>query len=91
MWAPHEQRAREVEQVKADLLTPDKDAATRVHYVPGDGVIWLDTDVGIEDGVSIGVGRTKRQAVEDAVAELRARIVDLQRELDRDVRQDRKI
>ncbi len=76
MWAPHEQPAREVEKVKVEHVSPDG-AATHLHIVDGD-TVWLDTDVGVEDGLVIGVGPTRREAIADAILELRARLIDLE-------------
>ena len=52
-------------------------AATRLHLVD-DEQVWLDTDVGTCDGICIGVGDTRAEAIADALAELRDRIADLE-------------
>lgn len=59
-------------------LTPDRDAATRLHWIEEDGALWLDTDVSTEDGLVIGVGATLLEAVDDAIVELRQRLADLE-------------
>jgi hypothetical protein len=40
--------------------------------------VWLDTSVDVpNDGLCIGVGSSRRRAIDDAIVELEARIVDL--------------
>lgn len=53
---------------------------TRLHVIDSGGAfqVWLDTDIGTEDGICIGLGITREQALEDAFEELKARVVDLQ-------------
>ncbi len=57
---------------------------SRVHLVEdswGAGThweVWLDTDVGEQDGLCIGSGATRDQAVADAVTELEAALEELQ-------------
>ena len=77
------------------LLTP-AGAATRLHYVqeePALGSVWLDTDIGQQDGLTIGIGQTPREALMDARDELHARVADLDRWLlvDTPVTADKKI
>ena len=50
--------------------------ATRLHYLLDDREVWLDTDIGIQNGLCIGVGRTLREALLDAQEELRGRLAD---------------
>ena len=59
----------------------DAPAATRLHYVPDDLTIWLDTDIGEQDGLCIGVGGDRVAALVDARKELQARLADLDRAL----------
>lgn len=55
-------------------------AATRIHVI--DGVqVWLDTERGECDGLCIGVGDDRAEAIRDAIAELRDRLSDLERAL----------
>jgi hypothetical protein len=77
MWAPHEQRTQEIERIKVEDLTPDIDAATRLHMVAGSQV-WLDTDIGSCDGICIGVGDDRAAAIDDAIVELRSRLTELE-------------
>jgi len=55
----------------------------------GDVEVWLDTEIAEADGIVIGVGATRIQALDDARAELQARLADVEqliRDEDRDVR-----
>lgn len=61
-------------------------AATHLHFLPDDLVVWLDTDIGIQDGLCIGVGATRRDTILDAIRELRDRLVGLERALGEDGR-----
>jgi hypothetical protein len=64
----------------------DKDAATHLHYI--DGALWLDTDIGEEDGLCIGLGETLIEAATDALAELEARCADLRAAIADERRED---
>lgn len=59
-------------------LTADKDEATRLHYDADAGCVWLDTDIGEQDGLVVGVGSGRLEAVADALKELRSRVRDLE-------------
>ena len=60
-------------------------AATRLHVVDGCEV-WLDTDIGDCDGLCIGVGDDRAEALRAAIAELRDRMADLEQALQRSTR-----
>lgn len=90
MWSPHDQRSREIEKVKprgcavkaclTRTVNTDTDAATHVHHFQDgsrDHVVWLDTEIGERDGLCIGLGETKADAIVDAIVELQARLDDL--------------
>lgn len=62
-----------------------------IHIVGEDGdvEVWLDCDGADSDGVVIGLGATRINALDDARAELRARLADveqLMRDADTDAR-----
>ena len=63
-----------------ECLTDDNEA-TRLHYDAVDHVVWLDTDIGVRDGLLVGVGPTKSKALQDAADELKGRVEDLRRAL----------
>jgi hypothetical protein len=46
--------------------------------VPGSFEAWLDTDSGICDGLTVGVGGSREEAIDDAITELRQRLDDLE-------------
>ena len=62
--------------LKIENVTPDAEAATRVHIIDDD-TIWLDTDIGERDGLCIGTGATRDEAIRDAIGELLQRAADL--------------
>ncbi len=47
----------------------------------GDVAVWLDTEIAEADGLVIGLGATRRDALASARAELQARLVDVEQRL----------
>lgn len=47
---------------------------TRVYVVDRNGEfeVWLDSGIEIKTGMCVGVGRSRREAIEDAIEELSA-------------------
>ena len=59
------------------LTPPAAGAATRLHYDADSGCLWLDTDGGVQDGLVIGIGDTRAEAIDDATHELCERLAEL--------------
>ncbi len=47
-------------------------------YKCGEFAVWLDTEVADHDGLCIGLGATRDEAVAQAVKDLEARLAELQ-------------
>ncbi len=62
-------------------LTDDPHAVTRLHLFEDavDTEVWLDTEEGERDGLLLGMGRTRAEAVEEAKTELLSRLYELER------------
>ncbi len=53
-------------------------SVVKIFNTNGEFAVWLDTEVVDHDGICLGLGATRDAAVADAVADLEARLAELQ-------------